>query len=648
MFKMVTGQCILEQMMKTKHVIIKMTLLIISGLTLLALLLFVRYSLLVRIPTVTTMPIYTDEALSDEVRIADLLSRMSLKEKIGQMSLIERNSVLAPEDLASYGIGALLSGAGSKPDNNTRAGWQTMTSNFEITSRGSRLQIPILYGVDAIHGHGNVLGATIFPHNIGLGATNDPELVSAVARATAEEVTATGVTWSYSPNLDVPQDMRWGRVYEAFSDDPVLVSKLGAAYLKGMQSSSKKHHSDVRVALLGTPKHYLGAGGMVWNSSSNKNFKIDQGITPVDEQTLRAVYLPPYKEAVAAGALSIMVGLQSYGDTKMSAEHYLVSDVLKGELGFSGFVVSDWYSVYEIPGGDFLAATRAINAGVDMVMLPFEYKQFVRNVSFAVTLGLVSSHRVDDAVTRILRAKFATGLFDKSSQIKDEKVIGNDTHRTLARKAVAQSQVVLKNTDQILPLSPAISRVYVAGSAADNIGKQSGAWTVEWQGIDGNWLPGATSILAGFKQIAPAASFIFAADGVYATNSPKAALGIAVVGEKPYAEGWGDTAEPRLSTEDLTAIANLKKVATKVVVVLVTGRPLLIADEIAGWDALVVAWLPGSEGMGVGEVLFGIAKSTGTLPLQWPARIGDVPVSSVGDQVNSPALLFPRGAGLVI
>ena len=635
-------------MKKTNHIIIKMTLLITFGLVLVALLLLVRYSLISRVPTVDAVIVYTDETLSDEVRIGDLLSRMSLREKIGQMALVERNSLLAPEDLANYGIGALLSGAGSKPEDNTPAGWQKMIGGFEVAARQSRLQIPILYGVDAIHGHGNLIGATIFPHAIGLGAANDPKLVAAVAKATAEEVTTTGINWSYSPNLDVPQDMRWGRVYEAFSDDPKRVADLGAAYLTGMQTAGKNSLGDSRLSLLGTPKHYLGAGGMVWNTSSNKNFKIDQGMTPINEEALRNIYLPPYKAVVTAGALSIMVGLQSYGDTKMSAQHYLVTDVLKGELGFSGFVVSDWYSVYEIPGGDFIAATRAINAGIDMVMLPFAYEEFIRNVSWAVTLGLISEKRIDDAVTRILRAKFATGLFDTSSLVKDVAVVGSADHRTLARTAVAQSQVVLKNEADILPLPRTTPRVYIAGSAADNIGKQSGAWTIEWQGIDGNWLPGATSILAGFKAVSPNTKFTYSVDGVFATGSPKAAIGIAVVGEKPYAEGWGDTAQPRLTDEDLVAIENLKKVADKVIVVLVTGRPLLITDEIEDWDALLVAWLPGSEGAGVGDVLFGRVSSTGTLPLQWPARIEDVPVPAVGDQVNAPGLLFPRGAGLSI
>lgn len=628
---------------------VKYIALVLIALLVLCLALFAwRWHTLSNIPIVTDEAFYLNSELPDSVRITDLLSRMTMREKIGQMALVEKNSLLASEDLATYNIGALLSSAGSKPDINTASGWLDLVTGYKASALQSRLHIPLLYGVDAIHGHGNVPGATIFPHALGLGATNDPDLVSKVAKATADEVTATGINWSYSPDLDIPTDIRWGRVYEAFSDSPDIVASLGSAYVSGLQQKDVSTlHS--RVALLATPKHYLGAGSMLWNSSSNKNYHIDQGTTPVDDEALKNIYLPPFKAAIDAGALSVMVGLQSWGDTKLSAEHHLITDVLKNDLDFTGFVVSDWYSVYEIPGGDFIAAVRGINAGVDMVMLPFDYKNFVRNVSFAHSLGLISTKRIDDANRRILRAKFAAGLFDtdKKTETSSELTnIGSAEHRALARTAVAQSLVLLKN-ENVLPLKKDIQKILVAGSSADNVGRQSGAWTVEWQGIDGNWLPGATSILAGIQStVLPNTKIEYSATADFPAVAKLADVGIAVVGEAPYAEGWGDNASPKLSDVDIATIHKLKTLAKKVVVVLVTGRPLIITDEIKNWDGAVVAWLPGSEGAGVSDVLFGKKPFTATLPISWPASLEQLPVRNVGTTANGTELLFKRGFGL--
>ena len=282
---------------------------------------------------------------------------MTLDEKIGQMALVEKGSVLDLEDVKTYALGAILSGSGSKPEQNTFEGWRTMVYAFNSKARSSRLGIPLLYGVDAIHGHSNVLGATVFPHAIGLGATADETLIYEIAKATGEELLMTGVTWSYSPTLDMPEDIRWGRTYESFSDDPQLVEKLGSAYIRGTQVAREGSSTQQVVA---TAKHYLGNGGMQWNTSSNKNFSIDQGTTLPDEVKLHSMYLPPFKEAISAGVSTVMVGLNSWGTTKLSAEHYLLTDLLKQELGFDGFVVSDWYGVYEIPGGDYRAAVTAI------------------------------------------------------------------------------------------------------------------------------------------------------------------------------------------------------------------------------------------------------------------------------------------------
>lgn len=595
------------------------------------------------VPFLPPNPLYRNSEAPPELRVADLLSYLTLEEKIGQMTLVEKNSLAEPEDLRTYGLGALLSGFGGKPDDNTAAGWQNMVEAFVAESRSSRLGIPLLYGVDAIHGHSNVPGATVFPHFIGLGATGDAVLVEDVARATAAELLATGVRWSYSPTYDMPEDIRWGRVYETFSDDPELVSKLGSAYIRGLQENPSFPSST--IAVLATPKHYIGAGGMLWNTASNENFKIDQGTTPVDEKKLRKHYLPPFKKAVDTGAMSVMAGLNSWGDTKLAASSYLIQTVLKEELGFKGFVVSDWYGVYEIPGGNYTAAVTAINAGVDMVMLPFDYNEFTKNVRRAVKNGDIPESRINDAVTRILTAKFKLGLFD-TAPVLDTKKIGTPAHRTLARTAVAQSLVLLKNDNNLLPIKRSVSSIRVAGSAADNIGRQAGAWTVEWQGIDGNWLPGATSILEGIRQTAPTGTTIeFAQDGSFAPNAPRADLGIAVVGEAPYAEGWGDNPNPSLSGEDISTITRLQAACDAVIVVLVTGRPLIITDEITTWDTTVVAWLPGSEGAGVSDVLFGKKPFTGKLPLPWPTSIEQLPIvdGRTADKTNP---VFPRYFGL--
>lgn len=595
-----------------------------------------------RMPTPSASALYLDQSQPLEARIVDLLSYMTLEEKIGQMALVEKGSVKNPTDIETYNLGGLLSGSGSKPANNTIAGWKEMIDNYQAEAKKSRLGIPLLYGSDAIHGHAHVPEVTVFPHMIGLGATNNPELVKAVARATAEDLAYTGVNWNFSPNLDLPQDIRWGRTYEAFSDDPALVSKLGVAYLEGLQTNVS-NNSEIQI--LATPKHYLGLGGMGWNSSLNKNFKIDQGVTPVSETLLREVYLPPFTEVVKAGALSAMVGLNTWGDKRMVRQKHLLTDVLKDELGFKGFLVSDWYGVHEGRKNIFWATVQAVNAGVDMVMLPFDYETFVRDMKWANRLGLISDERIDDAVSRILRAKFALDLFDKPRETMGPGV-PTPEHQTLAREAVAQSLVLLKNEDALLPIKANVRHLRVAGGSANNIGKQMGAWTIEWQGIDGNWPVGATSIVEGIKARAGKSIQVeYDPAGIF-VGDKKADLGIAIVGEKPYAEGWGDKAFPVLDEEDLLAIKNLQANSKKVVVVIVSGRPLLIKNEIESFDALVAAWLPGSEGAGVADVLFGDNPFTGTLPLPWPSHSEQLPITTDGRTSDGTPVLFPRYFGL--
>jgi beta-glucosidase len=578
--------------------------------------------------------LYKQASQPIDARVADLLGRMTLEEKIGQMALVDKNSLGRTEDIRKYYLGGILSGAGAKPRDNTPEGWRKMVTEMKQQAAGSRLGIPILFGVDANHGHGNVPGATIFPHSIGLGASRDSALAGAVAQTTAEELKATGINWTYSPALDAPKDIRWGRVYEAFSDDPVLNGALGSAFISG---SGKD--------ILTTAKHYLGNGSMLWGQSNHKRFQIDQGKARGDDYALDNEHLPPYKAAIAADVGSVMIGLNEWNGQRVIENHFLLTEKLKDELGFKGFTVTDWYGVYEYSKyNDYRSNVVAFNAGLDMAMLPYDYKAFMTDMRRAVKSGEISQQRIDDAVSRILYQKFKTGLFD-NPRTPDLATVGSESHRQLARSAAAKSAVLLKNDGSVLPLPEDTGSIVVAGSGADNIGRQCGAWTVEWQGIDGNWLPGATSILSGIRQAAgPNTEVQYDKDGNFSMDQ-KADVGIVVVSEKPYAEGWGDNPNPAIEEADLKAIEKVRSVSEKVVVVMVSGRPLFITEQIGGWDAAVAAWLPGSEGGGVADVLFGSQPFTGSLPLPWPADAEQLPIGLYGT-ANGSSPLFDRGHGL--
>lgn len=592
-----------------------------------------------QLPPPSSDALYKQADQPIDARVKDLLARMTLEEKIGQMSLVDKNSLGKLEDISRYYLGGILSGAGAKPEVNTPEGWQDMVNSMKDQALKSRLQIPILYGVDANHGHANVLGATVFPHAIGLGASKDAGLVKKVAAATSQELRATGVNWNYSPSLDAPKDMRWGRVYEAFSDDPTLNGALGGAYISGAQTPV-----DGKTHVLTSAKHYLATGAMEWGQSKHKKFKIDQGKTVASESALADEYLPPYKSAIDAGVSSVMVGLNQWGDQRIIDSKYLITDKLKNELGFRGFVVSDWYGVYEYSGtSKYKANVKTINAGLDMAMLPYDYKAFLSDVRKAVKAGDISQSRIDDAVGRILYQKFEAGLFDNPNFDASLADVGSEAHRQLARKAVSSSMVLLKNNDSLLPLPKTAGKILVAGSGADNVGRQSGAWTVEWQGVDGNWMPGGTSILQGIREtVGNKSSVEYSEDGIFSQSSGKADIGIVVVSEKPYAEGWGDNAYPTLDQADKDAINRVKELSDKVVVVMISGRPLLISDFLQDWDALVAAWLPGSEGGGVADVLFGDTPFTGSLPVTWPANINQVPITADGGTKDNTPPLFKR------
>lgn len=599
-----------------------------------------------QLPPPPASAVYKQTNQPIETRVKDLVERMTLEEKIGQMALVDKKSLITVEDISRYYLGGVVSGAGTKPNINTPEAWLDMVSEMKKQASKSRLGIPILYGVDANHGHSNVLGATVFPHAIGLGASLNSELVKEVATATSEELIATGINWSYSPSLDAPKDIRWGRVYEAFSDNPELNSTMGAAYITGTQSPAGEQNAKSYV--MASAKHYLGTGAMVWGESNHKNFKIDQGKIISNEQALNQEYLLPYKAAVQAGVSSVMVGLSQWGEQRIIDSKYLLTDKLKNELDFKGFVVSDWYGVYEYANtSNYQANIKTINAGLDMAMLPFDYKAFLSDVRKAVKDDKISQSRIDDAVSRILYQKFKAGLFDITVNSIGLENVGSVKHRLLARKTVSSSTVLLKNNESLLPLANKGEHILVAGSGADNVGRQSGAWTVEWQGVDGNWMPGGTSILKGIRQVAGSNTRVdYEKDGEFRGLNDKANVGIVIVSEKPYAEGFGDNANPTIDKGDLEAIERVRQYSNKVIVIMLSGRPLMIADQLPAWDAAVAAWLPGSEGGGVADVLFGHQPFTAKLPLTWPANVQQLPVSVNGGTINNTKPLFERGFGL--
>ncbi len=587
------------------------------------------------LPTRST-PAYRNPSVPVAQRVDDLLARMTMEEKIGQMTQVENHSI-REDDISSRYIGSVLSGGDGAATPNNPTAWATMVSRYQTYAAKTRLAIPLIYGVDAIHGFGGLRGATIFPQNIGLGATRDPELIQRIARATAEEMAGTGIYWNFAPVVAAPHDIRWGRTYEGYSENTDLVAQLGAAYVRGLQP---------RVAA--TPKHYIGDGGTAWGTSRTNNYKLDQGDTQVDEATLRALYLPPYQAAVNAGAQSIMVSFSSWNGVKMHAQKKLITDALKGELGFKGFVVSDWAGINQISNDYNEAIVTSINAGLDMIMVPDQYPAFIDGLTRAVKNGRVSQARIDDAVRRILTVKFQLGLFEKPEPDPAMlATVGSDAHRQIAREAVRKSLVLLKNENKALPLAKSTPLIYVAGDLANDIGSQCGGWTLVWQGKAGNEMPG-TTILDGLKQAVSSASRVeYKPDGQF---DGQADIGIVVVGEKPYSEGVGDRADLSLSDADSALIDRMKARSQKVIVILISGRPMVITTQMVKADAFVAAWLPGTEGQGIADVLFGDYDFTGKLPYTWPRWNSQLPFANLNalPTRTCAAPLFPFGYGLTL
>jgi beta-glucosidase len=575
--------------------------------------------------------------------VADnLLVVLSLDEKVGQMTQAERGST-TPADIALYFLGSVLSGGGSYPGDGSATAWADMTDAFHRAALETPHAIPLLYGSDAVHGHGNVCGATIFPHNVGLGASGDAELVTRAAAITALEMRGTGVDWTFSPVLAAPRDERWGRTYEGFAEEPGLVALLGSAAILGYQGTRLGDPNSV----LATAKHFAGDGATRCGTAPSKSGGtplLDRGDVKLDEASFRQIAVDQYRFAIAAGAGSIMVSYSSYQGAKLHGHRRLLTEVLKGELGFAGFLVSDYGGIRELGGSYQAQVTTAVNAGIDMFMEGDNWLAFIETLKAAVTQNAVPMSRVDDAVTRILRVKCELGLFDPSYTGQADRTltaqVGSGEHRAVARDAVRKSLTLLKN-DGLLPLGRG-GHIHVAGSAADDLDRQCGGWTMTWQG-NGARTAGTTVLTAIRAAVGSLGEVTYSPNG---SGAAGADAGVVVLGEPPYAEWMGDRSDLGLSSDDRATIDAMASAGIPLVVVLMSGRPLIIEPELAKARAWVAAWLPGTEGDGVADVLFGDAPPTAKLGHSWPARMDQVPINVGDPDYASNPPLFPFGHGL--
>ncbi|KAL9341855.1 hypothetical protein Peur_065180 [Populus x canadensis] len=594
--------------------------------------------------------IYKDATKPLNSRIKDLMSRMTLEEKIGQMTQIERN-VASAEVMKDYFIGSVLSGGGSVPSKQASAEtWIDMVNEFQKGALSTRLGIPMIYGIDAVHGHNNVYKATIFPHNVGLGATRQPELVKRIGAATALEVRATGIPYVFAPCIAVCRDPRWGRCYESYSEDPKLVQVM-TEIVPGLQGDIPANSSKGvpfvagKTKVAACAKHYLGDGGTTDGINENN--------TQISRHGLLSTHMPGYYNSIIKGVSTIMVSYSSWNGVKMHANRDMVTGFLKNILRFRGFVISDWEGIDRItspPHANYSYSIQAgISAGIDMIMVPNNYKEFIDGLTSHVKNKVIPMSRIDDAVKRILRVKFVMGLFE--NPLADKSLVnelGSQEHRELAREAVRKSLVLLKNGESadepLLPLHKKASKILVAGSHADNLGYQCGGWTIEWQGLSGKNLTSGTTILTAIENtVDPSTEVVYKenpdADFVKSYNFSYA---IVVVGEPPYAETFGDSLSLTISEPGPSTIQNVCG-SVKCVTVIISGRPVVIQPYVSLMDALVAAWLPGTEGQGVADVLFGDYGFTGKLPRTWFKTVDQLPMN-VGDRHYDA--LFPFGYGL--
>ncbi|MFW6695630.1 glycoside hydrolase family 3 protein [Streptomyces sp. MAR4 CNX-425] len=566
--------------------------------------------------------------------VDDCLSRMTLAEKAGQMIQLQNAFLDDPRDLARLGVGAMLSAGddgGPRRGGNDAAAWAGMVERFQRAALRSRLRIPLLYGADAVHGMSGVTGSVIFPHHIGMGATRDPGLVERAERVARDETLGAGVRWAFTPCVCVPRDVRWGRTYEGYAEDPGVVGELGAASVRGFQGDALGPGS-----VLATAKHFVGDGGTAFGSAAGEGRLLDQGDVRVGEAELRRVHLAPYRDAIAAGVGSVMASYSSVHGVKTHGDRRLLTGVLKGELGFDGFVVSDYDAVQQLPGKDLAAqVARAVNAGIDMVMVSRDYRGVHRAIVEGVESGDIPRKRVDDAVRRILDVKERLGLFD--DPFTDPALtaeVGSPAHRAVAREAVRASQVLLRNEGGALPLPRRGSyRIVVGGNGADDLGRQLGGWSVGWQGGTGRTTEG-TTFLQALRRATAGTDIEVATEG-------RGDVGIWVGGEDPYAEWFGDSGTLALGEQNEADLADVCGRAKTCVGVLYSGRPVVLGDALERTDAFVAAWLPGTEARGITDTLFG-AGFRGRLPVTWPRRAADAAVS----RAPGADPLFRYGHGL--
>ena len=562
-------------------------------------------------------------------RAGTLLAQMTVEEKYAQMLQMER-AALTTQLVTQYGVGSGFSQGGSAPGTNSPTGWADMVDAYRQASLASRMKIPFLYGADEVHGVGTVKGAVVFPHNIGLGATRDNALLAQIGSITAQESLGCGVDFVFSPVVAVALNEKWGRTYEAFGETTDLASTMGAGMIKGLQFTA----TGAPTGLLANAKHYLGDGG-----TANG---VNAGNVTGDEAALRAIHLEPYRASIAARVGSIMASYSSWQGTKMHINKGMITDVLKGELGFGGFVISDFNACFQLGLSNQDGMGQCLNAGVDMFMT---YQQTIPTMLgyFAALMkaGTITQARVDDAVRRIVAVKCEMGLFEATGVVDRALTaeVGSAAHRLLARVAVQKSLVLLKNEGNVLPLAKTAT-VALGGKSADNTGNQCGGWTITWQGASGNGVTGATSVRQAFEAALGESQVKYSADGKTTTG---ATVGVAVIGETPYAEGKGDSTDLTVASADAAVVKAMKDAGLKTVVVLIAGRPMILDPLMAYADAIVMAWLPGSEGAGITDVLFGDAKPSGKLPHSWPRSMSQVPIN-YGDASYDP--LYAYGYGL--
>lgn len=609
-----------------------------------------------RVHNQTIWPQLTIDVKKDPViesKIVEILSTMTLEQKVAQMIQPEIRDI-TPEDMRQYGFGSYLNGGGAFPNNNKHAtpqDWIHLAEQMYQASIDDSLDgstIPTMWGTDAVHGHNNVIGATLFPHNIGLGAANNPELLEKIAEITATEVMVTGIDWVFAPTVATVRDDRWGRAYEGYSEDPEIVKTYATAIVHGLQGMAGKDFlGDDRV--ISTVKHFIGDGGTQGGD--------DQGNNNDDEQTLFELHAQGYVGGLTAGAQSVMASFNRWQGEKIHGSQYLLTTVLKEQMGFDGFVVGDWNGHGQVQGCSNESCPQSVNAGLDIFMVPTDaWKPLYENTIAQVKSGVIAQSRIDDAVSRILRVKLRAGLFDKPSPAKRQfsgktQLIGSEAHRKVAKQAVRESLVLLKNKANLLPLSPK-QKFLIAGDAANNIGKQSGGWTITWQGTNNqnSDFPGGSSIFDGFaEQITAAGGQIELNEKGLFTEQPDVA--IVVFGEEPYAEGQGDRdhlAYQASHKSDLALLKRLKAQGIPVVSLFISGRPMWVNSELNASDAFVAAWLPGSEGKAVAEVILKDGENqiqhdfTGKLSFSWPRT----PEQTVNRFDKDYQPLLPYGFGL--